>query len=126
MMGRVFAYRYEVSHEWARRTTLRDLRQGKITLDDVCDADFLLRTASQYHGAKADRPCPICGAELREVKWVYGENLGRRANTARSAKEIDQLVAEAGPITVHFVEVCLECKWNHLRKAVTAVPVSDG
>ncbi|OFP38010.1 hypothetical protein HMPREF2990_02070 [Corynebacterium sp. HMSC071B10] len=119
----VFAYRYEISHEWARRQTLRDFHAGRLLLSDVCDADFLLRTASEFHGTPAERPCPICGGEMRDVKWVYGDALGRRANTARSEDEIDRLVAEVGPITVHFVEVCPECKWNYLCKAFTACPV---
>lgn len=60
---------------------------------------------------------------MQEVKWVYGEKLGRRTGTARSQEEIERMVEEVGPITVHFVEVCPACKWNHLLKEVTAVPI---
>lgn len=112
---------HEISHEWQRRNTLRSLQLGHLLIDDVCDADFLLRAAAQHHGEDAVRPCPICGNTMREVKWVYSEKLGRRTGTARSDEEIARLVAEVGPISVHLVEVCTHCKWNHLLKEVTAV-----
>lgn len=120
----MFAYTHELSHEWQRRAVLRDYHAGLLPIDDLCDADFLLRAAAQHHGEAAPRPCPICGDEqMRLVRWVHGERLGRRSNTARSETEIDRLVAEVGPITVHFVEVCPRCRWNYLLKEVTAAPV---
>lgn len=120
----MIAYTHEVSHEWLRRVTVRDFHQGSLLIDDLCDADFLLRAAAEHHGEDAQYPCPICGADsLRVVKWVHSEKLGRRSNTARSEDEIALLVGEVGPITVHFVEVCPACKWNYLLKEVTAAPV---
>lgn len=117
----MFEYIHEVSHEWQRRVALR---QGHSLIDAHCDADFLLRAAAEHHGTDAPRPCPVCESDaLRVVTWVHSENLGRRTNTARSEEEIDRLVAEVGPITVHVVEVCPTCKWNFLLKELTAVPV---
>ena len=110
-IAQMFVYEGEVSHEWRRRHALRELNAGR------------MRIAAEHHGTASPRPCPICGAELREITWVYSEKLGRRTGTARSAEEIDRMVHEVGPITVHFVEVCRDCKWNHLLKEVTAVPV---
>lgn len=122
-IAQMFVYEGEVSHEWRRRHALCELNAGRMRIDDACDADFILRAAAEHHGTASPRPCPICGAELREITWVYSEKLGRRTGTARSAEEIDRMVHEVGPITVHFVEVCRDCKWNHLLKEVTAVPV---
>ena len=123
MMARMFTYEHEVSHEWQRRQTLREFKRGQLPIDDVCDADFLLRAAAQHHGEDSVRPCPVCGEAMRDVRWVYSEKLGRRTGTARNEEEIDGLVAEVGPLTVHVVEVCPACKWNHLLQEVTAVPV---
>ncbi|WP_342318652.1 DUF5318 family protein [Corynebacterium mayonis] len=119
----MFAYSQEISHEWQRRVTLRDYRRGNISREEICDADFLLCAAAEHHGAESARPCPICGKTMRVVTWVYSEKLGRRSGTARHDEEIDALVTEVGPITVHFVEVCSHCRWNHLLKEVTASPV---
>ena len=37
------AYRNEVSYEWERAQHLRDLRAGRMSREELCDADFLLR-----------------------------------------------------------------------------------
>lgn len=117
--------RNEVSHRWEKRMLLRAWNEGKIERDAICDADFLLVEASKYHGYPAERPCPICeGDTLREVNWIYGENLGARANTARKETEIVRIVGEVGPVTVHLVEVCTRCRWNHLLASGAAEPAS--
>ncbi len=90
--------------------------------DAICDADFLLVTAGRYHGQPSDHPCPVCGGtDLRTVLWVYGEDIGRASGSARSEEEIAKLVSGHRECTVHTVEVCPDCRWNHLLKAVTAV-----
>lgn len=113
-----------VSHEWERRSVLREFRVGKKSRDELCDADFLLRAAGEHHGVDSDRPCPICEKTMRTVLWVYGDNLGRRSGSARSEAEIAELIDETGgPFTVHTVEVCGHCRWNHLLSTAEAVPV---
>lgn len=120
-MAGVAVYRNEVSHEWERRDLLRRWRAGAVTRAEICDADFLLVTAASHHGRPADRPCPVCGAEdLRVVRWIHGEQLGRMSGTARSDEEIDRIVATGKEATVHTVEVCPRCRWNHLLTAETA------
>lgn len=119
----MFRLNREISHELTRRTTLRKLRAGRVSAEEVCDADFLLRAAAKYHGRASIRECPICGAEMRNVSWIYGDNLGRRSGTARSDEEIDRIVSEVGPVTVHVVEVCGSCGWNHVLTEAVAAPV---
>ncbi|WP_293954893.1 DUF5318 family protein, partial [uncultured Corynebacterium sp.] len=61
-------YRNEISHQWTRRHTLRQFRDGLVSRDAICDADFLLVTAGSYHGEPAEYACPICGGDnLRTV-----------------------------------------------------------
>ncbi|GAB3078574.1 DUF5318 family protein [Corynebacterium aquatimens] len=109
-----FRLTHEISHEWLRRTTLRDYHAGRIPREQLCDADFLLKAAAKYHGVESPRRCPICESDMHDVLWVHSDNLGRKSNTARSAEEIALLIDEVGPITVHRVEVCRSCGWNHL------------
>ncbi|BAU97331.1 hypothetical protein N24_3069 [Corynebacterium suranareeae] len=114
-------YQNEISHQLARRQTLRQFRAGLVQKDTICDAEFILVTASKYHGQPADYPCPICGSEdLRVVLWVYGDEIGKAAGSARSEEEIEQLLKNGRQATVHTVEVCPACKWNHLLQAETA------
>ncbi|WP_152823041.1 MULTISPECIES: DUF5318 family protein [unclassified Corynebacterium] len=120
-------YRYDVSYQWQRRTLLRRFRAGQVPREELCDADFLLVTAARFHGHPAPEPCPVCGSlELRVVRWVHGEDLGRRSGTARTEEEIAALVAERGEVTVHTVEVCPACRWNHLVRSATAAPGEAG
>ena len=114
------AYKHKVSHEWERAATLRELRAGRITQESVCDADFLLCAAATHHGVDVTRACPICEGALRNTRWVYGETLGRRAGSARSEQEIAEFVAEGLEFTVHTVEVCIGCRWNHLLSSEVA------
>ena len=112
-------YRNEVSYEWERAQHLRELRAGKVKREELCDAGFLLRAAAEHHGVDMQKPCPVCGEELRLTRWVYGDSLKRRAGSARSAAEIAEMAAEGLEFTVHFVEVCSACRWNHLLRAAT-------
>lgn len=118
----VVNYRNEISHQLTRRHVLQMFREGLITRDSVCDADFLLITAGRYHGHPSTYPCPVCGGmNLRTVLWVYGEDIGKASGSARNEEEIAKLVDGGRECTVHTVEVCPDCRWNHLLKAVTAV-----
>lgn len=112
--------RHAVSYEWERAAHVRDLRAGLLKREDVCDADFLLQAAAEYHGRPAGRPCPVCGEMLSLTLWVYGEQLGRRAGSARNTQEIAEMVADGLTFTVHSVEVCRQCRWNHLLEAAEA------
>lgn len=127
----MITYSHEVSHRWARAMILRQMDTGHVRSADICDADFLLVTAATYHGDPAGHPCPVChGENLRIVRWIYGDMLGPRSGTARSESEIDSIVAELagqgvpkgkdGEVTVHVVEVCPACRWNHLLTTAVA------
>ncbi|WP_169872653.1 DUF5318 family protein [Corynebacterium cystitidis] len=113
-MADVIVYSQQISHEWERRNLLRHVHAGRVPRANVCDADFLLVTAAKFHGWASARPCPLCEAEMRNVKWIYSEKLGRRSGTARNDDEIADITAEVGELTVHTVEVCPSCRWNHL------------
>lgn len=98
-----------------RRGVLADLREGVLALHEVCDADVYLLRAASFHGVVTETVCPVCRKEnLTEVSWVFGDDLGSASGSARSADEIDQLALTHDGFTVHLVEVCRSCSWNHL------------
>lgn len=98
-----------------RRVVLADLREGSLSLREVCDADVYLLRAAGFHGVETETLCPVCRKEnLTEVSWVFGDDLGAASGSARSADEIEQLALTHDGFTVHVVEVCRSCSWNHL------------
>lgn len=98
-----------------RRGVLAELREGGLSLREVCDADVYLQRAAGFHGVATETVCPVCRKEnLTEVSWVFGEDLGSASGSARSQDEIDQLALAHDQFTVHVVEVCRSCSWNHL------------
>ncbi len=112
-----------VSHRLARSRTLAQWQAGRLETQAVCDADFLLVSAARFHGTRTTQRCPICEAEgLYHVLWIYGEQLGRMSGSARTAAEIEAFTLEGREFTVHTVEVCEECKWNHLLQTTIAAP----
>lgn len=98
-----------------RRGVLAELREGALGLGEVCDADVYLLRAAGFHGVVTDTVCPVCRKEnLAEVSWVFGDDLGGASGSARGADEIEQLALTHDAFTVHVVEVCRSCSWNHL------------
>lgn len=113
-----------ISMKMQRAHALQQYRAGLRSRAQLCDASFLLRTAARYHGRPAQAgACPICqGDELKDLTWVYGEEIGRHAGSARSQEEIAQWADSGKCFTVHTVEVCPECGWNHILVSRTAGP----
>lgn len=109
-----------------RAHTLAGWRAGRLPREQLCDASFLLRTAARYHGRPARAgggTCPVCQeTNLKEVTWVYGEEIGNHANSARSQQEIAAWADAGKHFTVHTVEICPDCGWNHILTSRTAGP----
>jgi len=111
-----------VDHARARRALLQQLFGGglftTLSLDDVCDASPYLVRAAQAYGVATERTCPVCRHDvLWEVAWVYGESIGPASGSARSAAQLARLVAARPDFSVHEVEVCVRCRWNHLLRS---------
>ena len=102
----------------ARRAVLRDFRSGALTRLDVCDAHPELMRAAQNIGVDMRDQCPVCGeSNLRLVKYVYGDKLKQANGRAISdTAELAKLGASCDEFACYDVEVCLDCRWNHLRR----------
>ena len=107
-----------VDYVLARRAVLRDLQTGRRDRLDVCDAHPELLRAGRHVGEAADDACPVCGHDrLRLVSYVYGDRL-RHANgrCITSDEELQRLDATHDEFSRYVVEVCLDCRWNHLQR----------
>jgi hypothetical protein len=105
-----------VDYSLARRATLHDLATGRRSSLDVCDAQAYLLRAARYHGHAVEEPCPVCGrVGVVHVGYTYGDCFRADVNgRARRARELLALAEEVTEFTVYLVEVCPDCRWNHL------------
>jgi hypothetical protein len=112
----VATQRAVVDYGLARRAALHDLRAGRSSQLDVCDAHPYLLRAAKFHGETTERDCPVCAKEqLVEVTYTYGDCFKEATNgRVRQRGELPELAHEFAEFTVYVVEVCQSCAWNHL------------
>ncbi|MBV8542263.1 MAG: DUF5318 domain-containing protein [Pseudonocardiales bacterium] len=107
--------RQVVDYALQRRALLAEVYAGRVSLTDVCDATSYLLQAAKFHGEPSSVTCPVCRKEsLTLVSWVYGDELKHVAGSARTADELNRLATLYEEFSVHVVEVCRTCSWNHL------------
>lgn len=107
-----------VDHALERRRTLQELRSGRLSETEACDASPFLQRAAKEWGTRLERPCPVCRRpHLDEICWVYGDSLGDGSGTARSRRGVALLAAARPDFDVYDVEVCQDCGWNHLLRS---------
>ncbi|GAC66879.1 DUF5318 family protein [Gordonia soli] len=110
-----------VDYALQRRSRLSDVHSGRTAVTDVCDASPYLLRAAKFHGRQTPTLCPICRKEqVTLVSWVFGEKLGQVSGSARTTEEIARLASTAEEFSVHVVEVCRTCSWNHLVQSYVA------
>jgi hypothetical protein len=111
----VRSQRQVVDYALQRKSLLAEVYSGRTAMAQVCDADPYLLRAAKFHGRPSTVACPICRKEqLTLVSWVFGDKLGTMNGSARTAEELLRLGASEEEFTVHDVEVCRTCSWNHL------------
>ena len=111
-----------VDYTLARRATLARLRGGSLDTSDVCDAHPELLRAARNIGEEAGNKCPVCSHEaLRQVRYVYGEDLRRNNGRVVYPDEwLRELALQHDQFTCYVVEVCIDCAWNHLVRSYLA------
>jgi hypothetical protein len=125
LVGIMWSQRSVIDYSLQRRAVLATLyRGGATTMDDVCDADPYTLRAAKHHGEPVPNPCPVCRKpELRHLSYVFGDELGQYSGRIKSRREIESMAHEYGEIRAYVVEVCQQCRWNHL---VESYVVGDG
>ena len=109
-----------VDYALQRRAALADLRAGRRTVLDICDAHPHLKLAARHYGQLTGTPCPVCdGDKLCEVSYVYGEALRTTAGQAKLPSEPPGWTSSTSARRLRAVEVCVDCGWNHLIRSFT-------
>ncbi|GFG73797.1 hypothetical protein MBOT_11620 [Mycobacterium botniense] len=110
--------RQVVDYALRRRSLLAEVYSGRTGVSEVCDANPYLLRAAKFHGKPSQVMCPICRKEqLTLVSWVFGDQLGAVSGSARTTEELLAMASRYEEFSVHVVEVCRTCSWNHLVKS---------
>jgi hypothetical protein len=114
-LARVSTARSVIDYALKRRALLADVRSGRASLAEACDAHPYLKLAARHYGEDAGTGCPVCnGTGLRYVHYVYGDALGNMAGQAKHVRELEFMQDRFREFSVYVVEVCRDCGWNHL------------
>jgi Family of unknown function (DUF5318) len=110
-----------IDYTLAKRALLRDTQAGLQSVTDICDAHPELMRAAQHVGEPTRNDCPVCGKDkLVLLAYVYGDRL-KQDNGRVWSIDMGLRMAAAHPGSCcYVVEVCRNCRWNHLREAFTA------
>lgn len=114
----MWSRRQEISYALQRRATLEALRRPTRVMEpDACDAEPILIRSALHHGEPSPVACPICGHDrLLNLNYVFGDQLGQYSGRIKSTEELEGMQDEYGEFKVCVVEVCTECRWNHMIK----------
>ena len=112
-----------VDYRLVRAHVLQRVLSGTRMADDVCDAHPELVRAGREVGTAANEPCPVCqGSELALVSYVFGPRLPAHGRCISYEAEIAKLARRKGRFTCYEVEVCPDCRWNHLLRSYVLKP----
>jgi hypothetical protein len=113
----------EIDYRLARSARLGDYRVGRLSRNEVCDAQTELLRNAIHCGRATRRTCPICEhRHLVEVTYVFGPRLPKSGRCITAQGELATLAAKTGRHEAWVVEVCTECRWNHLTRSF---PLTD-
>lgn len=108
-----------VDYRLERARLLRQVRAGEVDAADVCDAQRELLRVANSLSERAAHPCPICSERnLRYTRFVFGPRLGPGGRAVGSRAELNKIAAKRGSFRCYVVEVCTNCRWNHLLRVI--------
>jgi hypothetical protein len=116
----------QVEYRLARDQIVREYRKGRLSRLDICDAQIELMRVATNLGTSTEVACPICETNaLTHVIFGFGPGLPASGRAIGSTKELRQLAKSLrGEVSFYVVEVCVECRWNHLVRMFSSVEVA--
>jgi hypothetical protein len=106
-----------IDYTLAKKAKLLQLRGGRLSRDEVCDAHPELLRAARNVGERASRPCPVCDEPcLVHVNYVFGDALRQESGRVWPRARLVDLHRSAEEFACYVVEVCTACYWNHLAQ----------
>jgi len=113
----------EIDYRLARQHLVSEYRKGRLARHEVCDAHPELVRAAREVGEPCRLDCPICEADkLVLVSYVFGPRLPSHGRCITSASELKGFARRSGEFSCYVVEVCRNCRWNHLARTFVLTP----
>ncbi|MCB1003430.1 MAG: DUF5318 family protein [Acidimicrobiales bacterium] len=113
----------EIDYRLARRQLLSEFRKGRLAQHEICDAQPELVRVAREASSPTSVACPVCDDGLLvHVTFVFGPRLPKHGRCVTSLKELKALARQSGDFSVYVVEVCPECRWNHLARSFPLKP----
>jgi Family of unknown function (DUF5318) len=110
-----------VEYVLARNAVVKEFHKGRLSRLDVCDAHPELIRAATNIGVRLEEACPICEEDgLVNVTYVFGPGLPPNGRCPATAAELQKLCRRQQEVTCYVVEVCQDCRWNHLIRSYPA------
>ncbi len=106
-----------IDYRLARDRTITAYLSGEATRSEVCDAQSELMRNARQCGRPTDMDCPICrDTKVVEVTYIFGPRLPAAGRCMVTEADFERIRRRKGDFTAYDVEVCPECKWNHLLR----------
>ena len=106
-----------INYRLARERAITAYLSGEATRSEVCDAQSELMRNARECGRPTKDTCPIChDAKLVHVTYIFGPRLPAAGRCMVTEADWDRIRRSKGDFTAYEVEVCPECRWNHLLK----------
>jgi hypothetical protein len=111
----------QVEYRLARDAAVRDLKRGRLSRLDVCDAQPELMRVARNLGRRTSSDCPVCEeSTLVHVSFAFGPRLPPGGRALGSQDELRALARSRSDVAFYVVEVCTECSWNHLLRTFSS------
>ena len=106
-----------IDYRLARRHLLAEFQRGRLSRIDLCDAHPELVRAAENVGEQTEQDCPICAERpLVHVSYVFGARLPAHGRCITTKTELNRFARQQGDYACYVVEVCTQCRWNHLAR----------
>lgn len=106
-----------VDYRLARHALVSEFKKGRLAEHEVCDAHPELVRAARELGEPTSMTCPICEeTHVVLVSYVFGPRLPAYGRCVSQKGELAKLAKRKGDLTCYVVEVCPNCRWNHLAR----------
>lgn len=106
-----------IDYRLARERTITAYMSGEATRSEVCDAQSELMRNARQCGRSTDDTCPIChDAKLVNLTYVFGPRLPAAGRCMVTEADHERIRQYKGDFTAYDVEVCPDCRWNHLLR----------